>query len=505
MTGKREAVFDILGRTVAVVLPVFAILAIEGSLWSWHGLVLGVGGSALMLAAVQAGFAANATELLALGSLVAALRGTTVGVLLLSAFDLWLGGSRLSVVSVLASAAAVLILVTLWEEASLRFRTRRRRVLIVGRSGGAPDVIEELRALKTSPFEIIGVVDDHGESGWPVGTRVLGGVDDLADLIESEHPDLVVVALGQNRPAIFGHLLDHASSGFRVVEIAQFFEHALGRVPVYNLTRAWFMSVLHLYQQPYSRTTKRAFDVVVSSVGLLVVLPLLPLVALVVRLTTGPVLLGQTRVGENGRLFTMYKFRTMSPGAERPGEAVWASEGDPRATAVGRWMRRIRLDEIPQLWNVIRGDMSIVGPRPERPEFLDELEQQVPYWSRRQLIKPGITGWAQIRRGYTADMDGSAEKLSYDFWYLRHRSLLVDIGICLHTVGMILRGGGKPERVRPRSAVARLPNASINPAAVPPTDRLTAATGHGSPASAAGAAGSTDVVVPDVSAGRATA
>jgi exopolysaccharide biosynthesis polyprenyl glycosylphosphotransferase len=440
MLLRRETVAESLTRSVAVALPVFAVLAVEGSLRSGSSLLLGLVASGVFLACIQAGFRANATDLLALGTFVAAARGTICGLVILSALDLWRGGPNVSIAGVFLCAGAVLMLVTLGQSILERYAATKRRVLIVGRSGGAPEVITELRSMGRTPFEVIGVVDDDGAAGWPVGVPVLGGLEDLSTVIQVERPDLVVVALGKNRPAIFGHLLDQASMGFRVVEIAQFSEHAFGRVPVRDLNRAWFMSILHLYQRPYSRFTKRVFDLTVASIVLLLTLPFLPIAALLVRLTTGPVILRQTRMGEYGTLFTMYKFRTMRPGAEEPGEAVWATEGDPRATAFGQFMRRVRLDEIPQLWNVLRGDMSIVGPRPERPEFLEELEDAVPSWTRRQLIKPGITGWAQIRRGYTDDMAGSTDKLSYDFWYLRHRSLLADLAICLHTVGVVLRG-----------------------------------------------------------------
>jgi lipopolysaccharide/colanic/teichoic acid biosynthesis glycosyltransferase len=156
---------------------------------------------------------------------------------------------------------------------------------------------------------------------------------------------------------------------------------------------------------------------------------------------SGPVIFCQTRLGEGGRVFTLYKFRTMRVDAELSG-AVWAAEHDPRVTPVGRFMRKTRLDELPQLWNVLRGDMSFVGPRPERPEFLAELEAEVPFWRRRHLVKPGLTGWAQVRRGYTADAAGTGDKLSYDLWYLRHRSLVVDLAICVKTLSTVLSGFG---------------------------------------------------------------
>jgi lipopolysaccharide/colanic/teichoic acid biosynthesis glycosyltransferase len=161
----------------------------------------------------------------------------------------------------------------------------------------------------------------------------------------------------------------------------------------------------------------------------------------------------QTRLGESGRHFTIYKFRTMRDGAERPCEAVWAQDQDPRATGVGRVLRATHLDELPQLWNVLRGDMSIVGPRPERPEFIELLEAGVPFWSRRLLVRPGLTGWAQVNCGYAADSASAAEKLAYDFWYLRHSSLAVDLAVCVRTLALVL-AVLEPRRLRVRRRAA---------------------------------------------------
>ena len=269
---------------------------------------------------------------------------------------------------------------------------------------------------------------------------MLGTTAEIGPIVQEVRPQLIALAPGCDRPATFAELLDSASAGFRVLELAQFYEYAFGRVPVRDLTRAWFMSVLHLYRRPYARVTKRAADLFGAVILLIVALPLLPFLYLMVRSTSGPVLLRQVRVGEHGRPFTMWKFRTMRVDAERPGEAVWAARHDPRVTPAGRIMRRLRLDELPQIWNVLKGEMSIVGPRPERPEFIDQLFEAVPFWGRRQLVKPGITGWAQIKRGYTADAEGSLQKLSYDLWYIRHRSLAVDLFICSRTLVAVLRG-----------------------------------------------------------------
>jgi lipopolysaccharide/colanic/teichoic acid biosynthesis glycosyltransferase len=166
------------------------------------------------------------------------------------------------------------------------------------------------------------------------------------------------------------------------------------------------------------------------------------LIALLVRTTPGPVFYRQTRLGEGGRRFTILKFRTMTLDAEN-GQAVWASVRDARVTRVGRVLRRTRLDELPQLWNVLRGDMSIVGPRPERPEFHELLSTTIPFWFRRHLLKPGITGWAQLHAGYARDTWTTEEKLSYDLWYLRHRSLVLDFIICVKTIPELVRSGGR--------------------------------------------------------------
>ena len=283
---------------------------------------------------------------------------------------------------------------------------------------------------------------------------MLGTVNDLGNVIAASRPNIVVLAPGPNRLETFSRLLDAAEAGFRVVELAHFYEHAYGRVPVADLTRAWFMSVLHLYQRPYSRLTKRTLDIVGACLLLLLTLPLFPALALLVRLSDGPILLRQIRMGEHGRLFTIYKFRTMRADAEAHGVAIWASDEDPRVTRVGSVARRLRLDELPQLWNVVRGDMSLVGPRPERPEFMDELTLQVPYWTRRHLVKPGITGWAQVRRGYTASAAATSEKLSYDLWYIRHRSLTVDLAILLRTVAVVLSGDRSKRRAPTNRAAA---------------------------------------------------
>jgi exopolysaccharide biosynthesis polyprenyl glycosylphosphotransferase len=364
------------------------------------------------------------------------------GVAIDSGVSFWLWPPVDHRIAVISMALLVFCIVLGAEIAKGHLEVLRSRVLFVGGRTNAADLIETLVANDRIPFTTVGIVDE--ELGVvappPDGVPVLGSVRQLQRIVLETTPDLVVVATDRGRPEVFAALGGVAGLGFRVVGLPEFYEHAFGRVPVRRMTDVWFMSILHLYQRSYSDQSKRAFDVCVALLGLLLTAPLFPLIALLVLRTNGPILYRQTRLGEQGRPFTILKFRTMRTDAETTG-AVWAQEGDPRMTGVGRLLRRTRLDEIPQLINVLRGDMSIVGPRPERPEFLNLLEESIPFWSRRHLLRPGITGWAQLRVGYAADAQATEEKLSYDLWYLRHRSLMVDVFICARTLSLLLGPG----------------------------------------------------------------
>jgi exopolysaccharide biosynthesis polyprenyl glycosylphosphotransferase len=376
----------------------------------------------------------------ALGQAGSTALASMAGVVAVSALALWIPPLSIRPLTVVQVAAAVFVLQLAWERLVRASAAERRRVLVIGAHDGGEELVEELWQDDDRRYELVGFVDDDA-AGSVAGVPVLGGLADLAAIVQERRPDLVVLAVSRNRLETFTSLLDAADSHFDVVGLAEFHEQAFGRVPVRHVNAAWFISVLHLYRRPYGRAAKRAFDVCFASAGLLLTAPLFPLVGLLVRRTPGPAIFRQERLGEGGRTFTIYKFRTMRADAEE-GRPTWAEERDPRATGIGRFLRRTRIDELPQLWNVLKGDMSIVGPRPERPEFLAELQETVPFWTRRHLVKPGITGWAQVRRGYTADVEGTAEKLSYDLWYLRHRSLVIDLAICARTFTTLASGAG---------------------------------------------------------------
>jgi len=380
-----------------------------------------------------------------LGSAVPAFVGTLTGLVVVSAGNFWvpIPGTRLSVSMLWVMALSVFALSAAWEAAWRRQFAAKRRVLVVGTGSWAKDLSDSAEHARDVPFQVVGIVDDAALSEPDPGVPVLGKVADLSEIVEAQRPDLIVLTEGNGAGRALESLLDVASSGFKVVGVTHFFEHVFGWVPIRHLTSAWFMSILHLHQRTYSRFTKRFLDVAGACVGIVLAIPLVPFILLLVRRTPGPVIYRQVRVGEGGKLFTMYKFRTMEAAAEAPGRPVYAEENDPRVTPTGRFLRRTHLDELPQLWNVLKGEMSIVGPRPERPEFVRVLETTVPFQARRVLIKPGITGWAQLRCDYASDSESAADRLSYDLWYLRHRNLTVDLAICAKTFSALLFHPGR--------------------------------------------------------------
>jgi exopolysaccharide biosynthesis polyprenyl glycosylphosphotransferase len=381
------------------------------------------------------------TSLRATGAAAAAAAGTFVGLILVSALALWLPDLELTPPTLLVTAGFVFLLTTGWETLVRARLARRQKVLVLGASDATRDLATEAGRAADAAFDVVGFVADSAD-GLEQTTPLLGTLAELADVVEVQQPDLVVLTDADPGPAV-DRLLESSWRKFRVVSVSQFFEHACGRVPLTHISPAWFMCILHLRQPSYGGGwSKRAFDLVVAAIGLVVGAPVFLAVAIAVRVSGKPVLFRQVRLGQRGKRFQMIKFRTMIPAGEADGQARWAAELDPRVTRVGRFLRRSRLDELPQLWNVLRGEMSIVGPRPERPEFLQALEESVPFWNRRLLVKPGVTGWAQIRSGYAADFDSTMQKLSYDLWYVRHRTLLLDLVICAKTLGTVVSGAG---------------------------------------------------------------
>lgn len=426
-------------RAAVPFFPVAAIVAASGATTATPTVLILAAGWFVALRRV---FSSAWLSPLALGVPIIAALGALAGLALMSGFAYWLPGDNVTPLELSLMAAAVYVVSASFESVARRSPFVHPRVLIIGARNGGLQLAEELSGNPDLPFECLGLLVEGGEDWMSDTARVLGTTDDVGDLLRVWEPDIAVIASGENGKTVSA-VLDGEENGTRLLALSHFYEHAFGRVPVHTLSPTWFMSLVHLSQRPYPRVTKRVFDLVFVSVGLAIASPLLLLGALLVRLSgPGPIVYRQWRLGERGRPFQMLKFRTMVDGAEPPDRAIWAVVGDPRVTGVGRIMRRTRLDELPQLWNVLLGEMSIVGPRPERTEFFELLAAEVPYWTRRHLIKPGITGWAQVCRGYTSNVGGTAEKLAYDLYYLKHQSLLLDLAITAKTTTTLLSGFG---------------------------------------------------------------
>ena len=373
-----------------------------------------------------------------LDALSAAAIGTATGMALLAGLDFFFVEGTIAFVELVVIAGGFFLLASGLEGVtSIPLRPRPRVVFVLSQS--IPAEFEQIRnGVAGRNFDYVGVVSDNEASINGVGMPRLGRSSDLLKVVSGERPDLVVVPNQQRRTAVVSRLLNGGIL-VPVSDLPAFYERALHRVAV--MSPSWFTSVLDPERPSYSPRKKRAFDVVAASTALVVFLPLFLLICLALRISGGPVFYRQTRSGEGGKPFQVVKFRTMSVDAE-VGMPVWAAQDDPRVTAIGRILRKTRLDELPQFWNVLRGEMSVVGPRPERPEYLALLEREVPFWNRRLLLKPGITGWAQIHLGYTDNVSGAASKLSYDLYYLKHRSLSFDVLILIATLRLLFTGRG---------------------------------------------------------------
>jgi sugar transferase (PEP-CTERM system associated) len=320
------------------------------------------------------------------------------------------------------------------------------RILIVGSGALAVDVARETLERPDAGFRIVGFVDDDpallGKS--LINPRVVGLTSDLPALVQRENIDRIVVAIGDRRGQFpTQQLLRLSLSGnVSIEECASFYERLTGRVSLDMVRPSWLIFSGRGRQAPMNLIARSIMHRLAALAGAILSLPIAVLTALLIKLdSTGPVLYKQERVGKNGRIFTLMKFRSMRVNAEKDGP-VWAKSEDDRTTRVGRIIRRIRVDEVPQFWNILRGDMSFVGPRPERPHFVAQLAQEIPFYEQRHLIAPGLTGWAQIKYPYAASIEDARQKLEYDLFYIKNQGLLLDGAILFETIKTILLGRG---------------------------------------------------------------
>ncbi|HJS20305.1 MAG TPA: sugar transferase, partial [Anaerolineales bacterium] len=294
-----------------------------------------------------------------------------------------------------------------------------------------------------------GFVDDDGHKAGKVfhGIPVLGTCYHMLNLIDVYRvSDLVVAINGEIKGATFQTILDAQEHGVDVTRMPMLYEEMTSRVPVHHLESDWIIRsfVDELHVSGFYELTKRLLDIVGGLFGLLIFAILIPFLALAIWVDTGsPIFYSQDRLGRGGRKFKIYKFRSMRRDADMEGSPFTTMENDPRVTRVGGFLRRTRLDELPQFWSVLRGEMSLVGPRAERPGLVNEYQKQIPFYRARLLVKPGLTGWAQINYGYVSSVTETVVKLEYDLYYIKHRTLAMDVSIILRTIGTVLRRTGR--------------------------------------------------------------
>ena len=339
-----------------------------------------------------------------------------------------------------------------WRMVFIRiYRTtgQRRRMLIVGAGKAGQTVAELYHTLGMRSFNIVGYIDDDEQKVGKIfhGFPVLGTSTCLVDLIDAYRiSDLVVAINGEVMGTTFQSILDAQERGVDVSRMRTLYEEMTGRVPIHHLESDWIIRsfVDEIRVSGFYELSKRLIDLVGGAAGMLVLVISYPFLAAAIALDNGfPVFYSQMRLGRGGSTFRIYKFRSMHNGSNADETARAALENDPRVTRVGRFLRKTRLDELPQFWNVLRGDMSLVGPRAEVPGLVTEYQKQIPFYRARLLVKPGLTGWAQINYGYVASVYETAFKLEYDLYYIKHRTLAMDIQIILRTMGTVVRGTGR--------------------------------------------------------------
>jgi len=318
-----------------------------------------------------------------------------------------------------------------------------KRVLIVGTGEDAAGVEKALATLGYPSMAIVGFypVAQGGESPAVPADRILPRTLPLSEVVSGLGIQEVIVAVREQRGGVLPmrELIECRVSGVPITDLAGIYERVRGEVPIESLKASWLIYGQGFAQSGLRTFIKRTFDLLVSAVLLVLTLPLMLITALVIRLEShGPVIYRQERVGRGGRPFTCLKFRSMQADAEADGKPRWAGANDERVTRIGRFIRKTRIDELPQLINVLRGEMSFVGPRPERPGFVNELKKAIPYYDLRHSVKPGITGWAQVRYTYGASVEDARKKLQFDLYYVKNHSLFLDLLILVETVRVVL-------------------------------------------------------------------
>jgi sugar transferase (PEP-CTERM system associated) len=353
---------------------------------------------------------------------------------------------RESIPDALLLSAAGLLGVRLLLASGLQHQMLTHRVLVLGAGIDAAAVERAFRSSPEAGVTLVGFYPIDASTAKVVSPdRVLSNATPLETTVRRLGVHEVIVAVREQRGGSLpvSQLLNCRLRGVRITDLSGFFERMTGEVPVDSLKASWLIYGEGFRQDWARRTMKRSFDIVASALLLLLAAPVMLAAAVAIFFESGqPIIFRQERVGLGGRTFMLLKFRSMCSDAESDGVPQWARRGDPRVTRVGRWLRRCRIDELPQIFNVLNGHMSFVGPRPERPYFVDRLSERVPFYGARHTVKPGVTGWAQVSYSYGASEEDAVKKLQYDLYYVKNHTLALDLVILFKTVEVVLRGEG---------------------------------------------------------------
>jgi exopolysaccharide biosynthesis polyprenyl glycosylphosphotransferase len=354
-------------------------------------------------------------------------------------------------IGVAAFIISVFILTLIWRFFYIKVFTApqfMRRVLLVGAGETGKIMLNIYNRIKPRPYILVGIIDDDPQKiGKTIeGYEVFGGCDALLNTItDHQITDLIVAISGQMQGGMFQALLDAQEVGAEIIRMPVAYEELLHRVPILYLEAEWILRsfVDKARSETFAEMAKRSIDILGGLVGMVILIVFFPFVAIAILIESGrPVIYKQVRMGRGGILYDIYKFRTMRQDAEATGQPQWAEENDRRATKVGLLLRKTHIDEIPQFYNVLRGEMSLVGPRAERPELVEWFQKHVPFYRARLLVRPGITGWAQVNQQYASTIDETIEKLEYDLYYIMHRNVFMDLRIIAQTPFLVfsLRG-----------------------------------------------------------------
>ena len=310
----------------------------------------------------------------------------------------------------------------------LKFKNFKEKIIIIGSQSDFKDLSPEL--LNENGYKVIAFFDLIPSFE----------VSKLKEIIEKEKVDSIVFNINFHKnEKLIQEIFQNLSFKLTYINFSDFYENLTKKVSIENINEVWFLENFSGIERKINQLLKRSFDILFSIIGLLITIIFFPFIFLAIKIDSfGPIFYFQKRVGKEGRIFTIYKFRTMKNNAEKKGPQ-WAVDDDPRITSVGKVLRKLYLDEFPQFYNILKGDISFVGPRPERPEFVEQLKKEISYYDIRHLIKPGFTGWAQINYRYGSSVEDAREKLRYDFYYIKNRNFFLDLGIILKTIRIIFK------------------------------------------------------------------